>query len=87
MTATLEAATREVIEQCLFDRWLAEQRSVCRELQPVRGLDPFFVSGTTILVREVHGSAEVPQLSWSMACNFSSRRRTHHRRHGGPVAE
>ncbi len=25
-TATLDAATREVIEQCLFDRWLAEQR-------------------------------------------------------------
>lgn len=38
---------------------------------PVRGLDPFFVSGTTILVGEVHGSAEIPQLLWSMACNFS----------------
>jgi hypothetical protein len=38
---------------------------------PVRGLEPFFVSGSTILVGEVHGSAEIPQLLWSMACSFS----------------
>jgi hypothetical protein len=36
---------------------------------PLRGLEPFFVSASTILVGEVHGSAEIPQLLWSMACS------------------
>ena len=45
--------------------------SAAESVTPVTGLDPFFVSGSTLLVGEVHGSAEIPQLLWSMACNFA----------------